>query len=197
MLENPGAVERHVYRVYWRDGLLDVFASVAVLAIGFLWMLERFALAAIVPAVLVGFWTPARRRFIEPRLGAVEFDEQRERRNTHRLKIVLLIGAGFLILSLEVWVRRGGPIGAALNSLVAGLPAFLLAIAAVLASFLVNSPRFLIYAAILIVFGASGSVYDWQPGITLVGSGTSMLVMAIGLLAGFLRRNPIDAEDVE
>ena len=197
MLENPGAVERHVYRVYWRDGLLDVFASVAVLAIGFLWMAERFALAAIVPAVLVGLWTPARRQFIEPRLGTVEFDEGRERRNARRLNVVLLIGAGFLILSFELWIRRGGPIGDVLYSLAPGLPAFLLAIAAVLASFLVNSPRFLTYAAILVAFGTTGSVYDWQPGVTLVASGASMLVMAIGLLAGFLRRNPLDAVDAE
>lgn len=197
MLENLGSVERHVYRAYWDDGLLDVFASTGVLGTGLFWMIDYAAAAAIVPAVLVPLWAPARRRFVEPRLGMVEFTESRERRNTQLLRVVLFAGIASLILGLELYFFRDKFAIDPSVSMIAGLPALLLALMAIVVSLLVASLRFLIYAFVLVVAGVSGALAGWPPGPILAAAGGVMLVIAARILAGFFMTNPYASESDE
>ncbi|MDH3621595.1 MAG: hypothetical protein OER91_11920 [Gammaproteobacteria bacterium] len=197
MLENLGNIEKRVYRAFWDDGLLDVFASFGVLAIGFFWMRDWAAAAAIVPALLVPLWSPTRKRFVEPRIGMVEFSDNRERQNTRRLKLVIYAGIASLIIGLELYFFRDRLEVSPAVSLIAGLPALLLGLMALITSFLVASNRFLIYAAILVFAGVYGAMNDWRPGPILALAGIGMLLLATTVMVKFMKDNPHVPEDIE
>lgn len=191
MLDNLGAIEQRVYRTYWNDGLLDLFAAVGVLGVGISWMLDFPVGGAIMPALLVPLWGPCRQRFIEPRLGLVEFSDARQQRNSNLVKQVVLLGFGFFALGVALYVLRGRiDLDPAVN-LVAGLPAALLGLLAVMAAFLVSLARFLIYAALLVIAGVVGALLGWEPGLILTEAGAGMFVIALAVLVGFLRNHPV------
>ena len=149
MLDNMHSIEKQVYRTYWDDGLLDLFGAIAVLFIGISWTFEMPVIGAIVPALLIPLWTPLRQRLIEPRLGLVEFSEARTQRNAERLRSVAVFGAGTLVLAIALYFARLR-LGVSPDvPLVAALPALLIAVLAVMTAFLVATPRFVLYAAIL------------------------------------------------
>lgn len=194
MLSNPGTVENRVYRAYWNDGLLDVFAAVGVLTIGACWMLDFVVGGAITPALLIPLWGPVRQRFVEPRLGMVEFSDERERRNRNRLWMVILLGVGSFAFAIGFSVLRDRLALAPAVSLIAGLPAILLAVLAALAALLVSTGRFLVYAALLAGTGVLGAARGWEPGPILVSAGLIILVLALAVLIRFLRHNPVETE---
>lgn len=194
MLENMKTIERQVFRTYWNDGLLDMFGAVGILAIGIAWTVEAHVFGAIVPALLVPLWAPMRQRFIEPRLGLVEFSDDRERRNTKRLGMVAAFGIGTLGLFLTLYFARTRLGFDADISLVAALPALLLALLAIITAFLVSTLRFLLYAALLAISGLGGALYGIEPGPILVIAAVAMLGIALFVIGRFLRNNPASGE---
>ena len=194
MLENMNTIERQVFRTYWNDGLLDMFGAVGILAIGIAWTAEAHVFGAIVPALLVPLWAPLRQRFIEPRLGLVEFSDDRERRNTKRLGMVTAFGIGTLGLFLTLYFARTRLGFDADISLVAALPALLLALLAIITAFLVSTLRFLLYAALLAISGLGGALYGIEPGPILVIAAVAMLGIALFVIGRFLRNNPASGE---
>jgi len=195
MLENMNSLERQVYRTYWNDGLLDLFGAVGVLAIGVAWLADAHVFGAIVPAMLVPIWSPLRQRLIDPRLGLVEFSDDRERRNRKQLGMVAALGAGTLGLALILYfVRTRLGIDADL-SLVAALPALLLALLAIITALLVSTARFLLYAAMLAISGVAGALYGFEPGPILVIAALPILGIALHVLGRFLRNNPVSGDD--
>jgi MFS family permease len=193
MLRDTNLLERHIFRRYWDDGQLDLFAAAGVFLIGLFWLRSLPAGAAIVPALMVPLWQPLRRRLVEPRMGRVEFTNTRDQQNRRALKFVMYGGIAVLILGIEVYFFRDSlPVSPSLN-LIAGLPAFILAVLAVAASVLVGSARFLLHAAVLVVAGASGALLGWRPGTILAFAGTAMLVIAGIVIARFMKSSPVDA----
>jgi len=191
VLEHLNAIEKHVFRSYWDDGLLDLFAGVGILATGLLWLHGIPSAAAIVPAILASFWVPARRRYIEPRLGLVEFSAQRERHNRRQLKLVLYTGIACLILALEAYFHRDALGNQLAVRLSAGLPAAILALLATTTAFLVSAPRYLAYAAVLGGAAVAGAARGWLPGQILTAAGTVVVAAAIVRLLKFRRDNPL------
>jgi len=197
MLNNLGAIEQRVYHAYWNDGLLDMFAAIGVLAIGISWIVDFPVGAAIVPALLVPLWGPFRQRFVGPRLGMVEFSDAREQRNSNMLRLAVLLGFGFFALGVSLYFLRDKlDIGPAV-SFIAGLPAALLGLLAIITAFLVASPRFFIYAALLVIAAAVGVLDGWEPGLILAEAGAGMLVIALAIFVRFLQNNPVPDEDQE
>ncbi len=195
MLENTGAIEQRVYRAYWNDGLLDVFAAAGVFAIGLFWLFDLPVGAAFVPAWLVPAWGPCRRRLIEPRLGMVEFSDARQRRNTSMLRLILYAGIGCLILGIEMYFLRDRLGQNPSMTLIAGLPAVLLALLAIATAALIATPRFLVYAAVLAGVGTTGGIFGLRPGMILAIAGSVMAVPATAILVRFMRNNAIVSED--
>jgi len=190
MLDNMNAIERQLFRTYWDDGLLDVFAAVGVLVVGVAWAVGFRVGGAIVPALLVPLWAPLRQRLIEPRLGMVEFSDQRDGRNRERLRNAVVLGVAVLALAVSLYLARL-PLGLdLLVSLVAGLPALLLAILAFITAFLVSTTRFLAYAAMLTIAGIGGAWYGLEPGYILILASAPMLALAVSVVVRFLRSNP-------
>jgi len=190
MLDNMNLLERKVFRHYWDDGLLDLFAAIGILLIGIFWLRDLPVGAAIVPAWLVPLWNPLRKKIVEPRLGLVEFTEARDRQNRRMLQWVMYIGIGLLILGIELYFFRDSLPLEPTIALIAGLPAFLLALLAIFTAALVGSARFVAYALILVLTGVSGALLNWTPGLILAVAGAIMFVIAGSLLIQFLRQNP-------
>ena len=197
MLREMSGIENRVYRAYWNDGLLDVFAAVGVLLIGIAWTFDFVVGGAITPALLVPLWGPFRQRFIEPRLGMVEFSEKRERTNRSRLVLVILLGICAFAFIVSLYALRAGLALDPAVSLIAGLPALLLAIPAVLTAMLVSTGRFLVYAALLVVAGGVGAMSGLEPGPILVFAGIPIMLIAGTVLLRFVHNNPVVNEDLE
>jgi hypothetical protein len=191
------SLERRVYRHYWDDGLLDLFAALGVVLIGVSWMRGYAAAGAIVPAMLVPLWQPFRQRLVEPRLGFVEFSDALERQNRKRLRLVVYLGIIALIAALELYFQRELLTANAGVRLVTGLPAMLLAFLAVTTALLIASVRFLIYAVILLLAGFLGTWLGWSPGAIMAFGGALMLTVATAVFTMFLRANPVDSGEAE
>jgi len=195
MLENMNLLERKVFQHYWDDGLLDLFAAIGVLLIGVFWLRDLPVGAAFVPAWLAPAWNPVRRKFIEPRLGLVEFTEDRERRNRKMLRLTLYAGIAFLIVGLELYFFRDDLPVEPTVALIAGLPAFLLALLAIFTAALIGTARFVAYAVILVLAGVAGALLEWTPGMILTVAGAVMLAIAGILLIRFIVLNPVGEEE--
>jgi len=194
----PGSsksLELRIYRHYWDDGLLDLFAAVGVALIGVSWLRDFPAAGAIVPALLVPLWKPFRQRFVEPRLGFVEFSDSRERQNSKRLKLVVYLGIIALIAALELYFHRELLPTVPGVRLVAGLPAMLLAVLAAVTALLIASARFLVYSVVLLAAGSVGAWLGWSPGAIMAVGGAVMLVVATAVFTMFLRANPVESGD--
>lgn len=194
MLNNLGTIERHVYRSYWNDGLLDLFAAVGVLAVGVFWIVDFPVGGAILPALFVPLWGPIRHRLVEPRLGMVEFSDTRNERNFNLLGQTALLGLGFFALGVSLYFLRDKLGVEPTVTLIAGLPAALLGLLAVITAFLVASPRFFIYAALLVAAGIVGALGGLEPGQILAAAGAGMLVMALSVFIRFLHNNSVSDE---
>jgi hypothetical protein len=187
-------LETQVYRSYWDDGLLDIFAAAAVLLVGLCWSGGFAVAAAIVPALFAPLWGPVRQRLIEPRLGYVEFTDARLARNAGKLRLVLYTGIGFLALALGAWLLRSRLQPMPAEVLVAGLPAVLLGLMAAMTVVLTGCSRFIGYAAILAVAGIAGAALGQEPGPILAAAGAVMMAVAITVLVRLVRANPPDGE---
>ena len=194
MRETMGAIEKQVFRTYWNDGLLDLFGAIAVLAIGVCWTYDLIVGAAIVPAVMVPLWVPIRRRFIEPRLGMVEFSDARDRHNAGRLKMVAALGVGTFFLAVVLYFLRDRLGVSPAVTVVAGLPAMLLGLLATLTAFMISAFRYLAYAAVLVIAGISGALAGFEPGPIMSAAGVSLLLVAFVVVIRFVRENPVSGE---
>ena len=191
----PSALESRLFRHYWNDGLIDLFAGIALVALGALWWVDLVAVGAAVPAMLAMLWAPLRRALVAPRAGHVEFSDARTGRNRQ-----LLIGSallGLLMLAAFVALQASTPARSAdLLAVVApGIPAFLLAVLAAIAGWGLGLPRFLGYAAALCLAGAGVAWADARPEFAMFGAGVLVLASASWRLSRFLKV-PVDlAED--
>ena len=189
-------LEREVYRSTWEDGLLDLFFGVGLLILALSWLGELHALTGLAPALLVPLWAPIRKRVTEPRMGLVRLTERR--RSTERAKLFWLLGLGVmtLVVALLGFVLVAVTPGPSLEpgSLVAGLPAALLGVGALLVAAMLGLWSFALYGLVLLLAGGVVAVADLHPGWAFLGAG--LLVLAVGLarLLRFLRANPIPTQ---
>lgn len=185
-----GQLEQNLYRHYWDDGLLDLFAGVGVLGIGLFWIFDVVVGGAILPALLVPLWGPFREKITEPRMGLVEFSGRREQRTKKFLVNVFLAGTGtFLLAVLLYFYARTNGLPANVT-LVAGLPACLLSVLAMFGAVLTGAHRFFIYGAWMIIAGIIGALAGASPGVPMVLGGAAITFCAVVLLTRFVRKYP-------
>lgn len=187
MLDSSKSLELGIYRYYWDDGLLDLFAGVGVGVIGLSWAYHLIPLGAIVPALLIPLWKPVRQALIEPMAGRVEFSDSRVERVRHWgvsafwLGIVTF-GLGVAIYSLVVAGSVPAP-----SRYIAGLPAFLLALLAVIAAFGLGLRRFLFYALVLVIGGLVVVSFGLEPEAAMITGGLVAALGGVRRLHRFLR----------
>lgn len=180
--------ESELFSSTWDDGLLDLLCGLALLITGCGWLIGLGPLAAIQAPLWVVFWSPLRRSLIEPRAGYVEFSLDQRQRTDHGLGQALGIGiAMFAAVASMALVARSGELDFGLPDLVAGLPAALIAVAAVLAALLTGARRFYAYAVVLLVFAVATGVAGWSPAVPITAAGGIVTVSGLILIARFVR----------
>ncbi len=191
MSDTQSRVEARLYGSYWDDGLLDLFCGIGLLAIGIGWWLDLVVMAAIAPPILIPLWAPLRRRIVEPRAGYVEFSQARQSQTRTGLKMtfILLVGTFLLGLGLFLYLQRAEspePLPG-LAHYIAGLPAVLLAVGALIGGQITAARRFRTYALLLFLFGVTTIVMGWGPAMPMLVGGISVTLSGSVLVVHFLR----------
>jgi hypothetical protein len=188
------ALERDAYRASYADGIIDLFAGLALLWLGATWIwFEGIApFAGILPAILVVPMLAARKRFVEARLGYVRWRAPRRRWERHSLWLVL--AAGVIVLGIAVaLLALGGETAGGVTPRDAGpgIMAWLLALMAAGLAILVQLSRALAYAAVLAATGLLAVLTGSGPGWPLLLSGGVVTACGALLLVRFARTHPV------
>jgi hypothetical protein len=186
------AMEQEAYRAWWSDGIVDIYVGLSLLWIGAMWtwVNDLSGIAGVLPAILVAPVLAAHRRFVEARLGHVEWRPARrgwERRNQLAL---LAAGAGLFLLGVAVWVLVSANGGGGLR-LAPGVLAWLLALMAIGLAFLLDARRMLLYAVVLTASGAVVVLLEAKPGWPMLACGAVATVVGLVMLRRFVERYPI------
>jgi len=180
--------ESGLFSVYWDDGLLDLVCGLALLAMGCGWLIGLGAFAVIQAPLWTVLWAPLRQRVIEPRAGYVEFSRAQRQRTGHGLRLALGLGIAVFVLAALIGVGvRSGQLRLDSPDLVAGLPAALIAVAAVLAALLTGARRFYAYAVVLMAGAAATSAAGWSPALPITVAGIVVSVSGAILVVRFIR----------
>lgn len=188
-------LEATAYRESFSDGLVDLFAGLALIWVGACWLwLEPFApFAAIVPAALAPTLIPVRKRLVESKAGYVRWTAARRAKERLQLTGLAALGIGALGVAVAAFVVLGGEADGA-RSLVAGLPAVLVAIAVVVLAAMSGLWRLWGYALVLLAAAAVTIVAGDGPGWPLLAGGIAMLLSGIVLYARFPTTRPGEDE---
>ncbi len=183
--------EARLYGIYWDDGLLDLLCGIALLAIGAGWWFDQVVLAAVCPGLLVPLWAPLRQRIVEPRAGYVEFSQERQGHTRTGVQVTILLGVGTLLLGvgLYFYMQRSGSVESlvGVTHYIAGLPAALLALGAVIAAQITSAHRFRAYALLLLLASATTIAMGWGPAMPMLAGGIGVVVSGLVLMSRFLR----------
>lgn len=185
-----GSMEREAYRAYWSDGIVDLYLGASLLFIGAMWtwVNDLSGLAGVLPAVLVAPMLAARKRFVEARLGHVEW--RPGRRRWERRNLLLAAGMGLLLLGVAVYLivataRSDGP------QLAPGIIAWLLALLALGLAALLDARRMLLYAAVLASGGVVVVLLQAEPGWPMLACGVVATIIGLAMLRRFVERYPV------
>lgn len=180
-------LEARLFRAFWDDGLIDLFFGLGAMAIGICWATGLVALGALIPAVLVPFWSPLRRKLIEPRAGIVKFARARAESNRRMLRTAFLIGLGSLTLFTALfWFAGPGQLDI-IRTFIAGVPAILVGAVACLVVLGLRIARFLLHALVFATCGVAIALIDGNPAVAIIAGGAIVALSGTWILIRFLR----------
>jgi len=187
-------IERKAYQTIWDDGLIDIFVGLALFLIGVFWVSQGSAYSTFVAPVLVPFWVVARKRFSEPRTGVVHFSTERLAKENKKLRLLFLFGVFTFVIGVAWYfvARENGLFAAPPDTnFVAGLPAALLAIPAIIVAFAYELKRFFVYAAVLLISALPVILLDLHPGWAFIPGGFLCIGAGSTLLFRFMCKYPL------
>lgn len=193
--ESLQSMESSAYRRAYSDGIIDLFVGLSLLFIGavWIWLPDYAALAGILPAVFVPTAIATRKQYVEKRLGYVRWSEPR--RNKERHNLMFLVGAGVVLFvgGIVAFLVVDGSLvdQSALDLIMPGLLAWLLALAAFGLAALVNSWRFVLYGVVLAVAGLINGLQEANPGWPMLVAGVVVVLTGVVMLISFSRSNPV------
>lgn len=185
------SMEREVYRAYWSDGIVDIYAGVSLIFLGAMWVWpnDLSGLAGILPAVLVTPMLAARKRFVEARLGHVEWRPARRSWERRNQLAMLAGGLGLFLLVIGAYLVVADGVGN--QRLAPGILAWILALLGVGLAFLLDTRRMLLYAAVLAVGGVVVVLLQAEPGWPMLVAGVVATSVGLYLLRRFGERYPV------
>ena len=189
-------MENALYRRSFGDGWIDVLTGLGLAGIGVCWLSGQMALTALVPAVLIPFWTIGRRRLIYPRLETPRFREAFRRAGEIRLAGWASLGAAVFLAELVILIaarRQGGELPSLARDYAVALPMLLIAIG-LLSGLLIGARRFVGYAATALLIGGTGVwLHIDEPGLLIAAHGVAILLIGLSLLFRFFSAYPLES----
>ena len=188
-------LESEVYQDSFADGMVDLFVGLglAVVGITWLWFESIAGLAGVFGATIAWGLAPIRSRVVGRRTGYVRWTVPRLRWERNQLLLLLGLGSLALLLgvALALSVARGEPVNGEERTIVAGLPAALLAIGFIVLAATTGFKRLWAYVAVLLSSAAVTVLLDAGPGGALLAAGGAIVVVGIVLLSRFLQAHPV------
>lgn len=185
MEKRTNKLEARLFRGYWDDGLLDLLAGSGLCLIALAWLADLVALGAMAGALAV-FWKPARLRWVEPRLGSVQFTDERVGRQRRHMRGAIVIGVVSFVLAVGLAIGVSA-VRVENANLVAALPAALVGLLSAGTGWSLGLGRFHAYAAGLLVGGATVVWFGLDPGWGFLFGGLPACVTGVVRLTRVLR----------
>jgi hypothetical protein len=182
-------IEVRIYRSYWQDGLLDLFAGATVLLIGLGWVLGFVFASVVVPPVAIVLWPLVRARVTEPRLGRVRFNS--ERMLDLRMGAMALVTVGILVGGAVLLKSSlGGPASSVERWFAPAIPACLLAMLALCCAAALHLARLAGHAIAFLACGILVALLRMEPGWAMMCGGAVTAFAGAVMFGTFLRRFP-------
>lgn len=185
-----GRLEREAYRASWSDGIVDIYLGVSLVWMGLMWtwVNDFSGIAGVLPALFVTPMLAVHKRFVEARLGHVEW--RAARRGWERRNQWILLAAGVGLFLLGVAAYRAVDAGSELD-LAPGVLAWLLALLTVGLALLLDARRLLVYGAVLAVGGGVVVLLPAEPGWPMLAGGVVATATGLAMLRRFRQRYPV------
>ncbi len=200
---NLKEIERRAYTSYHQDGLLDIFASMYILAFGlgiFMDMILDFGFGVIIMpgglvAVALPIWIAAKRKITIPRIGFVKFRTGGTTKLTAIFIGLMVAGLGtFFVFTfaavqseLRMWldlVFQNGMLVVGFGSLAVCL----------LFGYSMGLKRLYAYGVLSVIALVVGHFMGIFFGYILTALGITVVVAGVALLIGFVRKYPLQGE---
>lgn len=186
-------LERQVYESIWNDGLLDLCVGTALMITGVFWVTGLSIYSTFAAPIMIPVWVAARKHISQPRAGVVRFSAERVNKEKAYFLSLFLLGVVTLVAGL-IWYFKGIPFGMVSSleefNIIAGLPALLLSVPAVVVAISLGLPRFFIYGAALITFAIPVIHLDLHPGWAFIPCAALSLSLGAVLLVRFINNHP-------
>lgn len=184
------SLEHRAFHSFWNDGLLDLMLGLVLLVMGLAWWQDVAVLGAIFPPACVFMWRPLRRRLVEPRMGFVEFGEDRQLK-TRSFRFGLTgFFAGAMVLGMLVFLLWNNAVLRQPAEWIDGFPLVLLALPAAGFALFTGCRRFYFYAILLLASALSLVIQGIEPHAGLLASGVVITLSGAFVLTRFLLRYP-------
>ena len=188
------------YILYHKDGLLDIFIGLGIFFAGlFLWSEMVWMVAIFIPIFMPAFQS-ARKRFLQPRIGTLDYDPKLQAQGQKILLYTVLM-LGVLALAGVGIFFAFGILSGRVNDLIRGsiliILGALFASVWVFAAVMLKLPRFFIYALITF-FPLAAAQYTSLPfWAALSLTGGLITLIGFGVFIRFLQENPRRVKGVE
>ncbi len=188
------ALEERAYKQTWEDGILDLIIGIGLVLLGVLFRTDLAGLAGMFVAVLLmPFWAAAKKLITIPRLGYVEFSEERKARERGWTRHLLILGVMTFVLAVGLYVAttRGG-MGDSFGEIRLGYLLFggLIALGLGVAGFMAGLPRLAAYAAVVLAATGVGYLTGLELEDYLLAAGVVILACGVVVFTRFLKRHP-------
>lgn len=184
------SMEQEVYRAWWSDGIVDLYLGLSLLWMGLMWtwVNDLSGIAGVLPAVFVAPMLAARKRFVEARLGHVEWRPARRGWERRNVWLFLATGIGLFVLgaSTALLVDASGGL-----SYAPAILAWLLAALAVGLAVMLDARRMLLYALVLAIGGIVVVALEAEPGWPMLAAGVVATATGLVMLRRFVERYPV------
>lgn len=188
--------DQKAYQYDHRDGLVDIFAGIILLVMGFWMMTEMFWMGAIMVPLMLPVWRDAKKRITAPRLSHLQMTTEVTKRWNATLLMMLVLGFLALLLGLVLFMLLvGGSETSWLRQWISSY--FGLVIGVIGASLLATVGalnglrRFYIYAALTLIVFSAMTFIEFHVGIALIVLGGLIFLSGLIILVRFINDYPI------
>jgi hypothetical protein len=198
MNKNINSLTRKVYLSYQQDGILDLAVGTIVLGFG-LNMLTGNIVFLMVGWMAMLLYFLGKQRITIPRFGYVRFESEEKTFSKGLASVGVGVLVLFLFFAFKLFVDRQPSSSHEMETLfqryhMVPLSGLLFGLPALGAAIFLGLKRFYLYALLAAGLPALGAWINIETYIPIVTTGLVMLVIGTVLLAGFLKKYPLNGE---
>jgi len=191
-------LRRKVYLTYHKDGILDLIAGSVMLGFGTFMMTDNIAFLMAGWFVMM-MYIFLKNRITIPRFGYVRFESEKSSFRKGLLSVGIGVLVTFLFFGLNFFIRNQ-PTSPEFQAMIrryhmVPLSTLLFGLPALVGAMYFGQKRFYLYALLASGLPLLGAWLNIEPNIPIQTTGLIILAFGIILMASFLRKYPLNAEE--